>query len=238
MCLMCSIGMSGIIILAYCFYLSSSIYAENQNDPLFMPDSSPYGKPYKYWAQKWWEWNLAFNSSSHPNNNYTDEKCALGQSADSPVWFLVQPWPEPNVPFERTCTIPHGKAIITATQAGDCNYGNLATKTDESLIDCATIGNDNTQIDFVTVDNKTYEKYEIGNRVLSDFFNISIKDDNIMEYPNIGTWRAVVDGYYIFLKPLDPGKHVLSYSYVTNPTDPSLQEYKTGQKGTWNLIIK
>jgi hypothetical protein len=37
------------------------------------------------------EWNLSFNASNHPNNNYTDEKCASGQKADSPVWFLVQP---------------------------------------------------------------------------------------------------------------------------------------------------
>jgi len=224
------VGIFGVILLASGFYFLSPIYAQNENDSLFSVDSSPYGKPYKYWTQKWWEWNLSFNASNHPNNNYTDE-------VDSPLWFLVQPWPKPDNKFERTCTIPSGKAVITATQSGDCNYGALETKTDEALVNCAKIGNDYTIVQ-VTVDNKTYKNYEKGRRVTSDFFNVTIIPENVMDYQNVGKFRAVVDGYYIFLKPLTPGKHVVYYKFSTSPPLGPLQEYKSNQEGTWNLIVK
>src|SRR5438093_13267929 len=110
------VGIFGVILLASGFYFLSPIYAQNENDSLFSPDSSPYGKPYKYWTQKWWEWNLAFPKSQHPNVNYNDAKCGMGQSPESPVWYLVQPYPGEDPNFERTCTIPEGKSIITAMQ--------------------------------------------------------------------------------------------------------------------------
>jgi len=232
-----SLGIFGVVILASGLYFLSPTHAQNENDSLYSVDSSPFGKPYKFWTQKWWEWNLSFNASNHPNNNYTDEKCARGQKADSPVWFLVQPWPKPDANFERTCTIPSGKAVITATQSGDCNYGVLETKTDEELLKCAKIGNDYTLVE-VTVDNKTYKNYEKGNRVTSDFFNATIIPGNTMDYQNIGKFRAAVDGYYIFLKPLTPGKHVVHYKFSTSPPLGPLQEYKSNQEGTWNLIAK
>jgi len=49
------------------------------------------------------------------------------------------------------------------------------------LIECAKIGNDGTVID-VVVDHKTYKGYENGNRVLSDFFNVTIPPNNVMDY--------------------------------------------------------
>jgi hypothetical protein len=229
------IWISGIIILVSICYIPLSAYAENGDQFLFSVDSSPYGKPYKYWTQKWWEWNLAFPKSEHPNVNYSDAKCAMGQKADSPVWYLVQPYPGEDPSFVRTCTVPHGKAIITAMQAGDCNYGALKTKTDEALIDCAKRGNDGTVVS-VKVDNKTYNQYEKGSRVLSDFFNATIIPNNIMDYSDVGTFKAIVDGYYIFLKPFAPGKHVVEYNFDTkNPTDP---QYNSYQHGTWNLVVK
>jgi hypothetical protein len=53
-----------------------------------------------------------------------------------------------------------------------------------------------------------------------------------MDYQNLGKFKAVVDGYYIFLKPLTPGKHVLHYKFSTSPPLGPLQEYKSNQEGT------
>jgi len=239
------IGISGIIILASSSYFPLSLFAANQNDPLYPTNSAPFGHPYKFWTQKWWEWNLAFKKSSHPNENYTPEKCSLGQKEDSPVWFLVQPYPDPDFKFDRTCTIPSGKAVITATQAGDCNYGVLKSKNlplnDELLTHCAKDLNDHTVVE-VTIDNKTYQYDPVRDRVTSDPFNVTIIPDNIMQYTNTGTYRALVDGYYIFLKPLTPGEHLLTYTFNTSPAptfiDPNITPPPSSQKGTWHLIVK
>jgi len=48
-----------------------------------------------------------------------------------------------------------------------------------------------------------------------------------MEYTELGSLKAIVDGYYIFLKPLSPGKHVIQYSFDTkNPTDVQYNTYQ------------
>ena len=99
-------------------------------------------------------------------------------------------------------------------------FNALETKTDEALVNCAKIGNDYTIVQ-VTVDNKTYKNYEKGRRVTSDFFNATILPENVMDYQNVGKFKAVVDGYYIFLKPLTPGKHVVHYKFINSTTGSS-----------------
>lgn len=235
------IAISLIIFSASCFYFLSSASSQNEDEPLISVNSSYYDRPYKYWTQKWWEWNLSFNETSHPNTGYSDKKCGSGQTPESPVWFLVQPFPYPNpdANFERTCTVPQGKAIITPTQSGYCNDSDkFDPHTDVGLINCAKQGNEDTTVEYVTIDNKTYKNYQEGRRVLSDFFNAKIIKDNVFRYEKEGNFKSVVDGYYIFLKPLGPGKHILEYYYKTTPPKGPTSEFYTWQKGKWNLIIK
>lgn len=55
---------------------------------------------------------------------------------------------------------------------------------------------------------------------LSDFFNITVIPNTIMEYTELGSLKVIVDGYCIFLRPLSPEKQVIQYSFDTkNPMD-------------------
>jgi hypothetical protein len=79
-------------------------------------------------------------------------------------------------------------------------------------------------------------KYDMKqSRVMSDFFNITLPENNIFSSP-AGTFRSIVDGYFLFLKPLTPGGHEVKFKVsVLNPTKT---EYNYFQDITYHLNVK
>ncbi len=133
---------------------------------------------------------------------------------------------------ERTCTVPAGKAIFVPLLVGLCDYGQSDVKSDEDLRRCAMEGNEYGVIE-ATVDGvklKNLEQY----RTQSGFFNITIPEDNIYDR-RPGTFRALADGFFVFLEPLPPGKHDVHLKVsVLNPIE---QQYNYNADWTYHLII-
>ena len=223
------------ILIILLIFSSTNLFLVYAQDMLYTIDSQSYGKSYNYWTQKWWEWNLLFPKSLHPNVNFTSDKCGYGIDPNRPVVFLPQAFLDSDPTFDRTCTIPSGKAVLTAIQSGDCNYGAIDIRTENSLRECAMAGNDGTVIT-VSVDGNTYPHYEEGRRATSDLFNVTVIPGNIMEYQNLGVQKAIVDGYYIFLKPLSVGEHTVNIKFDTHNVNDAT--FNTGQEGIWHLIVK
>jgi hypothetical protein len=189
-----------IILVVYTFTSSPIIIKTDSINPgVFSKDSAPYGIPYGDWLAKWWQWSFSIPTAQHPRDEYTPEKCAINQ--EGPVWFLAD---QLGGIEERTCTIPAGKAIFVPLLVGVCDYGESDVKSDEDLRRCAMEGNEYGVIE-ATVDGvklKNLEQY----RTQSGFFNITIPEDNIYDN-SAGTFRALTDGFFVFLEPLPPGKH-------------------------------
>lgn len=133
---------------------------------------------------------------------------------------------------ERTCTIPAGKAIFVPLLVGECDYSIPDVKSDEDLRRCTMAGNEYGVIE-ATVDGvklKSLEQY----RTQSGFFNITIPEDNIYD-SSAGTFRALTDGFFVFLEPLPPGKHDVHLKVsVLNPIE---QQYNYNADWTYHLII-
>ena len=100
----------------------------------------------------------------------------------------------------------------------------------------------------VTLDGKTLFK-KIGNEEV----NVSLKDDilvrnssdftlNIPEMNRYevekGSYTAVVDGYYLILKPLPPGTHTLKYSFVHEKTTGGLKVPSGESSATYIFTAK
>ena len=218
-----------IIILVVYTFSSSAIFisADSINPGVFSKDSAPYSIPYGDWLAKWWQWSFSIRVAEHPRDAYTPEKCAINQ--EGPVWFLAD---QLGGREERTCTIPAGKAIFVPLLVGVCDYGESDVKSDEDLRRCAMEGNEYGVIE-ATVDGvklKNLEQY----RTQSGFFNITIPEDNI--YDNSpGIFRALSDGFFVFLEPLPPGKHDVHLKVsVLNPIE---QQYNYNADWTYHLII-
>jgi hypothetical protein len=171
---------------------------------------------------------MSIPTSEHPRDAYSEEKCAVNQ--EGPVWFLAD---QLGGREERTCTIPAGKAILIPLLTGECDYGIPEVKNDEDLRRCAMAGDEYGTIDAVVdgVKIKDLEKY----RTQSGFFNISIPEDNIYQALG-GNFRAMADGFFVFLEPLLPGQHKADLKVsVLNRVETS---YNYNADWTYNLVTE
>jgi hypothetical protein len=218
--------MAGIALTALAISsLTTFTHADSINPGVFSKDSAPYGIPYKEWITRWWQWHISIPKEDHPWNDSTGEKCAVGQ--EGPVWFLNYP---PGK-VELTCAMPPGKAILFPILSAECDYGT--ENTDAEVRKCATEGNEfgviSATIDGVRLQN--LEQY----RIQSDFFNITIPEDNIYD-ADPGTFKAMVDGFFVFLEPLPAGRHDIRFTVsVSNPLNP---EFDHAKDTTYHLIVK
>jgi hypothetical protein len=191
-----------------------SVKADDINPGVYSKDSAPYRAPYGEWIAKWWNWTFSIPKGEHPRDDFTSEKCAANQ--EGPVWFLAD---QLGGREERTCSIPEGKAILIPLLTGQCGYDIPEVKNDEDLRRCAMAGDEYGVVE-ATIDGVKIK--DLANyRTQSGIFNSIQVDNNIYEVP-VGTFRALADGYFVFLEPLSAGNHTVNLKVsVLNPIEPT-----------------
>jgi hypothetical protein len=200
-----------LVIFIFPNYISADILDVR----VFTIDSKPYGIPYYEWVARWWQWHISIPVDIHPREHYTPERCSLNQNG--PVWFLADNSVPPNTdkPEERHCTIPSPKAILIQIQGGECDYSEK--KNDRDVESCVDNGLDGAivaaSVDGVEI--KNLNKHRIGHY----WFNITIPPNNLYDEAP-GTFRALVDGWFLFLEPLPPGNHDVFIKADVNRIDP------------------
>ena len=218
------------VILSFVMSLSiiPSAQGDSINPGVFSIDSKPYGITYADWTARWWQWIFSIPEINHPSLDLTGEKCAIGQ--EGPVWFLTQTF---GGQAERTCTIPAGKAILIPIITGECDYLNSPDVTTGSgLLGCAMEGNEGAVMEF-TIDGMRLKNLE-NYRVHSQVFNLTMTANNPFR-STAGTSQAVVDGFYVFLEPLSPGRHDIHFTgTIVDVTGP----YSYATDVTYHLTVK
>jgi hypothetical protein len=180
--------------------------AEASNERVYPINSKPFGLTYGEWSAKWWQWGLSIPTNDSPIVDETGAKCAVGQN-NSDVWFLSG---HGGGEVTRACSIPAGKAIFFPVINVECDYLSPGLKTESDLRKCAKDDQDKVTNLHAIVDGVAIpdlKKY----RVQSPLFNMTVPEDNIMGI-SPGTTQAVSDGFWIFLKPLPPGKHEIHFT--------------------------
>ena len=82
-------------------------------------------------------------------------------------------------------------------------------KNDAEVCKCATKGNEFGVI-FATIDGVRLQNLE-QYRIQSDFFNIIIPENNIND-ADPGTFKAMVDSFFVFLEALPTGRHDIRFT--------------------------
>lgn len=220
-----------IAFTVFCLFSTSWAGKNKSVGPVkvFPRDSVVNGRTYSDWSAAWQQWAGSMPWTKHPLFDTAD--CSEGQSG--PVWFLGGKFcatdgsgecPGPDEPFERSCTVPAGKALYFPI----LNYACLNVEAEQGY--CGDAGPFINQIRFevgsydpyaggfeVTLDGKNLkgdlkEKFHVQSNV----YTSSIPDENLLTglgYEGIpgGTYWGVDDGYYVMLKPLSPGAHTLNF---------------------------
>ncbi len=190
------------------------VFAENASShpDVIDPRQSVFGLTYGEWAVKWWQHVLAIPGGTNPVNDPDGAFCNLGQSS-GPVFFLAGA----SGPVTRSCTVPAGKTIVFPIINVECStveespfFGNNG----QELNSCAAAIIDAVGIETLKVsidENKVKDLTPF--RMQSPLFNFSMPaDDNFLNVTGgVTSGSSVSDGYWIIVKPLSPGPHVIHF---------------------------
>lgn len=168
-------------------------------------------------SAEWWKWAMANQGENNPVQDTTGSYCNVGQQGK--VWFLAGGFGSAKI--KRSCAIPSGKyvffPIINMAYWPPVQNTNLTCN--KAIINAA-LNNDTAldlfvQLDGVQVNNpkafraKTIKCFDINERAPKAF----------VSYYN--AYPSASDGYWIFLKPLEKGKHSFKFGgrYNNNDSD-------------------
>jgi hypothetical protein len=171
----------------------------------FTADSAPYGQTYGNWTVKWWKWFLLTPKSINTGQYaYVDQ-----QSKD--ILFLSGKLAneDTNLP-DRLCTISTGTSILFPVINCEANpLESPELKTHQDLIERVKRDEDSIIKKECSVNSKRIPTQRVKSDPL--VFELTINEDNPFNVKGGGTTYASSDGYWVFLKPLPVGKHIISF---------------------------
>ena len=153
------------------------------------------------WSETYLQWIATFVRGSSPISDTSGALCAAKQDGD--VWFLATS--DGTAPVVRACVVPPGRTLFvpvagTMERSGnkepDC--GSMARIAADTLTQ--HVGEMSMTIDGQRVDNLASHRIATG-----ECFALGLR-----QTPRSTARTAVADGYYVMLRPLEPGAHTIS----------------------------
>lgn len=191
----------------------------NPNPALFPIDARPYGVDMATWAERASQWVYAQPLDQSPLFDPTGANCDVGQQG--PVWYIARIAGPPVFSGTRTCTIPHQKSILLYIGAVVDDYPcpafpDFQPAPGQSLYDFlaadAKFFMDTVDSLSVSLDGQPLNDVFSYRFVSPDLFTITgdlslqpVLDPCITGSPQ----QAVVDGFFMMFKPLEPGEHTI-----------------------------
>ncbi len=173
---------------------------------VFSADFKPYGLTYGEWTVKWWQWAYSIPKDINPAYDDTGKNCA--QKQNGPVWFLAGTY---GHAVNRKCNIPAGKAILFPILNSECSFAEFPKlKTLSELRTCAKTIQDQVSSLKASVDGIPIPRLQ-EYHIQSPPFNFTLPRNNILELPTNVTTQAIPDGNWVFLKPLSPRSHIITF---------------------------
>jgi len=241
------------LALAGCLLVIPNIInARAFSDPYtFDVNSSPYGIPFKDWTAKWSSWYFSIPKEKQWNNRdstgYVPEDCSYLQDQTNPVFYMPFVGAELGSKATMTCNVPQNKAILVPIDGATSDYSDptVKTKTPNELIRLLTQSNIYPVSFDLTLDGHPLsitneEKY----KVTSNLFDLVLPANNIWgERP--GPDKAITQNWWVMLKPLPPGDHILHYftGYRDSKSDPTIppgqgNQSPYAQEVTYHIVVK
>ncbi len=184
------------------------------------PTARVDGRSYGEWTAAWWQWALSTDVASNPILDPDGTHAAVGQSG--PVWFLAGTFGGTAV---RNVTIPADKHLLIPlanaewdTVPGFTNPLGLPDPLSvRDIRDITAFFADNTSVS-CEIDGCEVSRPRRF-RTRSPVFSLNFNPDLAVAfgYPTAYVRTAVSDGYWLMLRPLQPGTHVIHFT-ADNPT--------------------
>lgn len=204
----------------------------------FGPDARPYGRDMVHWSERWWKWAERVPADKNPLVDTVGQSCVNGQRGD--VWNLPLVF-VPSPSGTRACTIPRGKALVVNMSSAWYDYPCPDTSFHPApgqtlyqfLIQEAAPGVNAVTGLTLTVDGDTLPEpfaYRFTSPDLTYFTGSTTLVTTLDGCITGHRQPAVEDGYFVMLKPLAPGIHVIVNS-STAPTGTTTVTYYLTVRG-------
>jgi hypothetical protein len=184
-----------------------------QYDFLYERSAHPFGKSWEKWAALWCNWMFSIPKKKNPSLDETGKYCSINQN-DENVWFLTGTFGNIIVPVKRKCTIPARKAIFFPILVKeDSLEEDSDLKTELELIKRSRDATNRLIQMEAAIDGEIVDQLE-SYRAQSEVFDLVFPKDNVYDVKP-GLTRSVCDGYWLFIKPLEIGKHDIYFKGET-----------------------
>ncbi|MGO8968018.1 MAG: hypothetical protein ACLQDQ_00405 [Myxococcaceae bacterium] len=212
-----------------------------RNPQAYEPHSSPFGTSLERWSERLWQWAYSVPAAQNPLLDPTGVDCGVEQP-DGSVWYLP-PVPDPGgtASFTRTCTIPHGRALLMLTSGVlndyPCPDPAFQPADGQTLFEFLLAGAQGGP------DALTAQSLLVDGVKLKHIFDYRETSDDVFEITGDLTLQASLDGcitgspqpavsdtFVLMLRPLSTGPHTLVYNVQDN--------HGTNLTLTYNLTIQ
>jgi hypothetical protein len=223
------ISLSVYILLSICLIYSSWVpYAAASGVNFYSRDESPFGISNGGWVAKYWNWD--YSLPLDPQTNVIvglNENGCLIHKENSMVMLADTAF---GGVWNQNCTISRNEGILIPIWIGECNAGekDCLNQPFEQLSKAARgfdlgkvkglVKVDNIPV--ATLDAVDYKTNIMNNvtEVYTKQFNATIPNDSHVLNEEFGTFPAAAHGWFVFLKPLQPGNHTVYYQNSVEPT--------------------
>lgn len=164
---------------------------------------SKYYEPFNIslpeWTSIWWKWFHSIPRDRNPAADTTGKYCRLYQE-NPDVWFLAGTLGGSAI---RNCKIPFGKALFLPIITSVFSYVlDPHLKSIEEL----------TKAVEKDIDTSDCLSFTLDNKYIVNLDQLRIKSKPFDEIIDGVRTTSVSDGFWIFLKPLSEGNHIIQFS--------------------------
>jgi len=233
--------------IAAIYFLTVSL-AVGYDVEFYSKDEHPFGISYSDWVAKFWNWDFSIPIDSQTNTlaGLKDNGCLIHK--DNSMVMLVDT--AAGGIWKQKCTISRTEGILIPIWTGECDQAlkGFDSYSFKQLSECARaydlgivkgqVKVDDTPV--ATLDAIDYKTNVMNNvtEVYTKQFNAIVPKESHLISERYGTFPAAAHGWFVFLKPLQPGNHVVYYQNSVEATTLSGAGNMNSGQFTYYLNVK
>jgi hypothetical protein len=209
---------------------------------------------YHEWPEKFWNWWISLPEKSIAENTEPGG-CLVKADDENKTIILLNNFYMGSV--QQNCSFKADQSILIPLYTAECDTGDpgLVGKPFTELLSCALDADrgdsymkvkvDNlTLVDTKTSVHKTPSHDYLTEVESKDFFDVNVPPDSQFvgsNYNGSGKFKGAAHGWYVFLKPLEEGNHVISYfTKVTGTQTANIKDAPWDYEAdiTYNLKVE
>lgn len=216
----------GVVAVIGLMMVAAAAFADDHGK-VVEPGREFLGKSYSELAAEWTNWlvaePIATNAAFDPDGRFCD------RNQDGKVWFLASTF---GGVADRTCEVPAGKAIFLSLGGVFVSFSPEFPAAGDPCLQMSTnlekvrcdVNNDvpvapDISLEVVLDGEPVNDLFAFRAQSLPGGFTLRVPNPSFLTDLGLAAGDrspAVADGYFLFLKPLHPGEHTLSFR-MTNP---------------------